>query len=170
MVQCAPCASVKMINQYTNLALKLLQDADIIKKGEKMTKEEAKRIAQGLITDFKCESETMVEFCNVIIKALEQEPCEDAISRNAVLEKAVYTETEEGWCGYTVDVDYIKSLPSVTSEPKTGHWIEKDGFDGDTYYDCSECGESWTTIEGNPWNNGMKYFPNCGAKMEEVEE
>ena len=39
-----------------------------------MTREEAKRIAQGLITDFKCESETMVEFCNVAIKALEQEP------------------------------------------------------------------------------------------------
>ena len=52
-------------------------------------------------------------------RLLEQEPCEDAISREAVLEKAVYTETEEGWCGYTVDVDYIKSLPSVKpQEPK----------------------------------------------------
>ena len=48
-----------------------------------------------------------------------QQPCEDCISREAVLEKAVYTETEEGWCGYTVDVDYIKSLPSVKpQEPK----------------------------------------------------
>ncbi len=54
-------------------------------------------------------------------------------------------------------------------EPKTGRWIEKDGYDGDTYYDCSECGESWTTIEGTPWNNGMKYCPNCGAKMESEE-
>ena len=41
-----------------------------------MTREEAIRIAQGLITDFKCESETMVDFCNTIIKALEQEPCD----------------------------------------------------------------------------------------------
>ena len=47
-----------------------------------MTNEEAIRIAQGLITDFKCESETMVEFCNVIIRALKQEPCEDCISVN----------------------------------------------------------------------------------------
>ena len=38
-----------------------------------MTNEEAIRIAQGLITDFKCESETMVEFCNVVIKALKQQ-------------------------------------------------------------------------------------------------
>lgn len=40
-----------------------------------MTNEEAIRIAQGLITDFKCESETMIDFCNTIIKALRQEPC-----------------------------------------------------------------------------------------------
>ena len=39
-----------------------------------MTREEAIRLATGLRTDFKCESETMVDFCNTIIKALEQEP------------------------------------------------------------------------------------------------
>ena len=44
-----------------------------------MTREEAKRIAQGLITDFKCESQTMVEFCNVVIEALEQESILDTI-------------------------------------------------------------------------------------------
>jgi len=44
-----------------------------------MTREEAKRIATGLRTDFKCESETMVEFCNTVIKALEQEPILDKI-------------------------------------------------------------------------------------------
>ena len=64
-----------------------------------------------------------------------------------------------------------KAIKALEQEPKTGHWIEKDGYDGDTYYDCSECGESWTTIEGTPWNNGMKFCPNCGAKMEsEVTE
>lgn len=39
-----------------------------------MTREEAIKIAKGLRYDFKCESETMVEFCNMVIKALEQEP------------------------------------------------------------------------------------------------
>ena len=38
-----------------------------------MTNEEAMRIAQGLITDFKCESDTMVDFCNTVIKALKKE-------------------------------------------------------------------------------------------------
>lgn len=52
------------------------------------------------------------------------------------------------------------------AERKTGKWIEKDGWDGDVYYDCSACGESWTTIEGTPWDNDMNYCPHCGAKME----
>lgn len=66
----------------------------------------------------------------------------------------------------------IKSIIDkyAEQEPKTGHWVEKDGFDGDVYYDCSECGESWTTIEGTPWQNGMDYCPNCGAKMAESED
>lgn len=51
-------------------------------------------------------------------------------------------------------------------ERKTGKWIEKDGWDGDVYYDCSACGESWITIEGTPWDNDMNYCPHCGAKME----
>ena len=51
---------------------------------------------------------------------------------------------------------------------KTGHWIEKTDYMGDTYYDCSACDESWMTIEGTPWINGMNYCPHCGAKMEEV--
>ncbi len=50
-------------------------------------------------------------------------------------------------------------------ERKTGKWIEKDGWDGDVYYDCSACSESWITIEGTPWDNGMNYCPHCGAKM-----
>lgn len=58
-----------------------------------------------------------------------------------------------------------EAIKALEQEPKTGHWIEKDGFDGDTYYDCSECGESWTTIEGTPWKNGMNYCPNCGCRM-----
>ena len=63
--------------------------------------------------------------------------------------------------------DYKRLLEQ---ESNTGHWIEKDGFDGDVYYDCSECGESWTTIEGTPWQNGMAYCPNCGCRMVEPQE
>ena len=117
---------------------------------------------------------------DMAIKALEQEPCEDAVSRQAVLDY-IYNDLGLGDEENGKDLErqmelessyrYVKSLPSVKpQEPKTGHWIEKDGYDGDTYYDCSVCDESWTTIEGTPWNNGMKYCPNCGAKMVEEHE
>lgn len=38
-----------------------------------MTREEAIRFAMNLRINFKCESDIMVDFCNTIIKALEQE-------------------------------------------------------------------------------------------------
>ena len=62
------------------------------------------------------------------------------------------------------------AIKALEQEPKTGHWIEKDGFDGDVYYDCSECGESFCLIDGTPTDNLYNYCPNCGAKMVESEE
>ena len=72
----------------------------------------------------------------------------------------------------TMDMaDVMYALRAITGgeAQKVGEWIEKDGFDGDVYYDCSVCGESWTTIEGTPLDNDMNYCPHCGAKMEGVE-
>lgn len=65
--------------------------------------------------------------------------------------------------------DYLEAVKmgrEALENQKTGHWIEKDGYDGDTYYDCSECGESFCLIEGTPTDNLYNYCPNCGAKME----
>lgn len=53
-------------------------------------------------------------------------------------------------------------------ETKTGKWIEQEDYNLDTYYDCSVCGESWSTVEGTPWENGMNYCPHCGARMESI--
>ena len=94
-------------------------------------------------------------------KALEQESCGDAVSRDAVLDLVADYDLSMGQV-----VRGIHKLPSVTPQQKMGRWIEKDGYDGDVYYDCSACGESWASIEGTPEMNGMKYCPNCGARME----
>ena len=82
-----------------------------------MTREEAKRIAQGLITDFKCESQTMVEFCNVVIEALEQESCEDCISRTEVIKLIDEREDVNG----KVDAESVRTdivlIPPVNPQP-----------------------------------------------------
>ena len=51
-------------------------------------------------------------------------------------------------------------------EVRHGEWIEKDdGWDG-VLYTCSACGCDWTTIDGTPFENNMRYCPECGAKMD----
>lgn len=130
-----------------------------------MTREEAKRIAMGLRTDFKCESDTMVDFFDTIIKALEQEPCEDAVSRQAAID-AMYsicgdgTLKENEWRDNPhIDsiIDALNELPSVSTE-KIGHWVKsKDG-----YMRCDYCGSRGSAIKA-------RFCHHCGAKME-VEE
>ena len=41
----------------------------------------------------------------------------ELIDRAEVLSKKVYTETEEGWSGYTVDVKYIEQLSTIQAVP-----------------------------------------------------
>ena len=55
----------------------------------------------------------------------------------------------------------------VPKQRKKGKWIEQDDSWDGVYYECSACGEPWTTIDGTPWDNGMKFCPNCGARMED---
>ena len=82
-----------------------------------------------------------------------------------------------GKCKY-LDKDVLELLKEQQAEikrlkaeqPKHGHWIEQEGFDGDVYYDCSVCGESWVTVEGTPEDNRMVFCPHCGAKMDEPKD
>lgn len=74
-----------------------------------MTNKEAIRIAQGLITDFKCESETMVDFCNTVIKALEQRwiPVSERLPKERDWYLAVFKESDTGFQLIPRVADYI---------------------------------------------------------------
>ena len=98
---------------------------------------------------------------------------EDAISRQAVLEKAIIVPIakvvtdDEVICRKIVFVEDIQNLPSVTPSRPKGKWIQtKDDCDGVNFYDfsfeCSKCGKE-QSFKSN-------YCPNCGAKMIESEE
>lgn len=93
------------------------------------------------------------EFYDTAIKALEQEPCEDANANqhnsNALNDVGQHTNA---------------------LEVKTRHWIEEDMFDGDVAYRCSECDELFWIESGTPKDNGYNFCPKCGAKMVEEQE
>jgi ribosomal protein S27E len=123
------------------------------------------------------------EYLRMSIEALAQEPCEDAISRDELL-KAIDTWDKFGCDADTKLVPYqdhyipyihyddvvkcIKGMPSVTPQPKTGHWIRFKEFENGYYHiKCSECGQYWS-IDGHA--KIFRYCFNCGAKMTESEE
>ena len=59
---------------------------------------------------------------------------------------------------------WLKELKSL-KENKTGHWIEQDFVSPGasfTVYQCPKCNE----ISWNPYN----YCPECGARMEGIED
>ena len=106
--------------------------------------------------------------CKNIIKALEKEPCEDCISRQEAINCATLNEFR-----YKI-VEDIKTLPSVTPKEKTGRWISfgiQGEIDGQIVraFTCSKCGaiSIFRVSNGNIVNGDL--CPNCGAKMQEVE-
>lgn len=75
------------------------------------------------------------------------------ISKQAAIDACL-----NGWNkDYKEIVEDIRALPSVTLAEKVGQWI----YEG--YYKCSECGKT-------TYSHKTNYCPNCGAKMQEVEE
>lgn len=105
--------------------------------------------------------------CDRLIKALEQEPCEDAVSREDAL-----TALTGDITGYTIE-DYIartrvrlQNLPPVTPKPRTGHWRHYEGM-----LICSECGtEFYDDIIEYCGDDVPKWCPDCGCRMFEPKE
>ena len=132
-----------------------------------MTAEEAKEIMCKVTFYWELGEQTLTqnqinEALDMAIKALEQQPCEDCISRQAVLDLINADWKYEG-----LETD-VASLPPVTLQQKIGHWInlEKTKYKGRVIpfwgrYECSKCGGHG---EGT-----FNYCPKCGARMAESE-
>jgi len=139
-----------------------------------MTREDAINLLSQFRKDgegFLCDN--TIEAFKMAIKALEQEPCDDAINR----EDALMCLTGEIKDTDTIEtiiarfVRRIRKLPPVNTQPKTGHWIAQDIHNCHTDFKCSACGyiHSFMHIYGEPTAD-YTYCPNCGAKMQEIEE
>lgn len=96
---------------------------------------------------------------------LKQEPCEDCISRQAVLDLAKSGKLVSNG-NYKSVCDAINGLPSVEPERKPGHW-EWDQRTGE--YVCSECGCNPIYDRTTPDVSEIdkyRYCRWCGAPME----
>lgn len=91
-----------------------------------------------------------------------QAPCEDAISRQAVLDMMQMR------MGGKELYKAVYDLPPVTPQPKTGRWITVNKGLIVTLYKCSECGR---TVKDDTGYDVTKDYPycHCGAKMQEVK-
>lgn len=162
-----------------------------------MTNEQAKKMLKAKLeclkretsgTDFDCNNSNcdecslcyeqgnmreQKEALDMAIEALEQQPCEDAISRQAAIDALMAWEEDYFWdkeCVkhrgdpyWVAPSDVIEQLPSAQPERKKGHWqiYIISMLDGEGCK-CSECGH-----EGVPY---WDFCPNCGTEMDEEEK
>ena len=121
-----------------------------------MAREEAIKGLKVLAKDFNGYKPNE-EMFDMAIKALEQEPCEDAVDRKAV-DQNIYDYAESNGLSYANLKNAILDVPSVTPTRKKGKWITKPHVYGVTY--CSECDFELKIDNTN-------FCPNCGTEMEE---
>ena len=134
-----------------------------------MNREEALNKAIGILTYNQvnfCKSKEAVANMNEIIEALEkidQEQCEDCIRRSDI----GLTDFEIVMCngdykeGLKMLLDKIEKAPSVTPQPKMGHWVKVIEENGHAFYLCSVCKEGT--------DDNYDFCPFCGCKMQEVK-
>lgn len=109
--------------------------------------------------DLLRDTDEILQAYRISIKALEHPeenvvaivPCGDCISRAEVLDLIDSKDPDYKVRHFKEDVE---CLPSVTLQQKTGRWIHNK---------CDKCGASRPPLFDN-------FCPNCGAKMQEVEE
>jgi len=143
-----------------------------------MTREEKISHLKGILSEIN-ENDNAVcyltsednELIESAIEALEQQPCEDCISREQAVDAvADLFEISEYPHPYPQgkpirlkDIkEKLKQLPPVQPKPKTGHWIPSH-IPESILDECSECGFSCGAFTFN-------YCPMCGAKMIESQE
>jgi len=104
------------------------------------------------------------EILNLAIKALEQQPCKDAISRQEVIE--TLKELDWRYNGHPGGEVYgaIYKLPPVQPKIKTGRWIYKKF----NWY-CSECNNTPKTLgyvgKAEFMKEHFRFCNHCGAMM-----
>ena len=136
---------------------------------EKMTPEEAIAYGKECLSWNKFSKDMkMYQFIEMAIKALSQEPCDDAIDRAEAMTEImmfagnVKPDEEDIYIKVSDAVQLLRELPSVTQ--KSGKWID---YRDDGFVECPFCGHA-TNCEDDI--DELHYCFYCGAKMESEDK
>ena len=111
--------------------------------------------------DLVLEDKEIINAYDMAINLLQAEPCEDCVSRQAVLDKAYAYGNGLEPEGYCVNVEDIQALPPIQPKAKMGKWIPIYGN-----VKCSVCGN---VKDSRNVGKATHYCDFCGAKMESEE-
>ena len=129
-----------------------------------MTREEAIKVLRAESVEIGGNAVSVCRFWEALdmaVKALEDVTVKDVgkmtnADRIRAIEQAI-SDSEDGVpCDHLIEVSPVRH----------GRWESWDDGFGGTYYRCSVCGEDWCIIDGTPAENGMRYCPQCGARMD----
>jgi len=135
-----------------------------------MTNEEASFILANI--DRRVCDDELSDALDMAIKALEAQPCEDCISRQEAINSLgecpmVWTDSdaeitaERDW-KYTVKM--LKSLPTVTPQPKTGRWMAIPIPEGTTNADMIKA--IFPDVKVKEKNNGYEVYFGVGTAIQ----
>lgn len=158
-----PCEDVcKWFEQYVDIA------TDIVEL--RFSDGTVKRAKRGLYL-LDIEESIRKMLIDQIANEKKQEPCDDCISRQAVIDginkyfhDEYYQRTSIQDCRDCLIEDVIKCMPPATPQPKTGYWIEDH---------CSVCGKGIEDlIDSHEWyrNEQPNFCPFCGVKLVASQE
>lgn len=138
-----------------------------------MTNKEAKEIIESecyVFNPLNFDRTTRINTAlDMAIKALEKEPCEDYISK-----EALYNELYDHFHDEDAPNDityvrlgtvrnFVKSFPSATQTRPKGHWIDNNNGT----ISCSYC---YTWFYKDDRYSYMRYCPYCGSRMDENKQ
>lgn len=95
------------------------------------------------------------------------------VDANELEEKAIYITGPKGSACHAVPLGLIQAAPTIDPENlrPVAHWdMEEDAVGDPIIWTCSNCKESIVMYDGTPMENGYKYCPHCGARLEDGTE
>lgn len=130
-----------------------------------MTKELLNEIENDYWNE-KADPIDMAEVFDLANKALEQQPCEDCISREELRKLICQNNDKYGYSDrFHEFTEQCLQLPSVTPQPKTGEWRHYERT-----ITCSECDtEFYDDIMEYCGDDVPRFCPHCGARMNGLE-